>query len=170
MYMERVCSRFVKRSCGFLQSSGPRHHCLIFCKRWDWTWILHQWPLSMLPTLCLKIPLTIALFSFFDIADIFLRVSHILGPLALQQLQQTILAGMKGTVNKAQLNWLRWGSHFHYHLPPAHHRPPLCASKVSGIVGFAHLPWLAPDVIKTEVSTFHVHFIWLVLIFPLCPS
>jgi hypothetical protein len=89
------------------------NHHLIFCKRWDWTWILHQWPLSMLPTLCLKIPLTIALFSFFDIADIFLRVSHILGPLALQQLQQTILAGMKGTVNKVQLNWLRLGSHSH---------------------------------------------------------
>jgi hypothetical protein len=44
------------------------------------------------------------------------------------------------------------------------------ASKVAGIIGFAHLPWLAPDVIKTEVSTFHVHFIWLVLIFPLGPS
>jgi hypothetical protein len=43
-------------------------------------------------------------------------------------------------------------------------------SKVAGIIGFAHLPCLAPDVIKTEVSTFHVHFIWLVLIFPLCPS
>jgi hypothetical protein len=109
------------------------NHHLIFCKRWDWTWILHQWPLSMLPTLCLKIPLTIALFSFFDIADICTQsITHFRAS-STSALQQTILPGMKGTVNKAHLNWLKWGSHFHYHLPPAHLRPPpsyLCLQSV----------------------------------------
>jgi hypothetical protein len=46
----------------------------------------------------------------------------------------------------------------------------VCASKVAGIIGFSHLPWLAPNVLKTEFSNFHVRFIWLVLIFPLCSS
>jgi hypothetical protein len=39
-------------------------------------------------------------FFFLALLTFVLRKSHILGPLALQQLQQTILAGMKGTVNK----------------------------------------------------------------------
>jgi hypothetical protein len=33
-----------------------------------------------------------------------------------------------------------------------------------------HHLWLSPDILKTEVSTLHVYFIWVVLIFTLCHS
>jgi hypothetical protein len=39
-FMERVCSRIVKKSCGFSYRLAPMHYCLLFSKRWDWTWVL----------------------------------------------------------------------------------------------------------------------------------
>jgi hypothetical protein len=37
-----------------------------------------------------------------------LKVSHLLGPVLLQHLQQPLLSGMTGTLDKVQLTWLRW--------------------------------------------------------------
>jgi hypothetical protein len=48
-FMERVCSRFVTRSHGFIKSSAPRNECLHFSKRQGCTWILCQEPFSVFP-------------------------------------------------------------------------------------------------------------------------
>jgi hypothetical protein len=53
-----VCSMFVKRWSGFIQSSSTRHHCLLLSKKVGMTWIFYQWPLSIILTLWLTISLT----------------------------------------------------------------------------------------------------------------
>jgi hypothetical protein len=58
----------------------------------------------------------------------------------------------------------------YYHFAPANLRLPSSQSlpqKWLGLQALATTPGLL-QVLKTEVSTFHVYFTWVVLIFPLC--
>jgi hypothetical protein len=84
-----------------------------------------------------------------------------LGSLPLHRLQKP---GMAGTHHKSLLTWcLKWG------LTPTSILS-ISTSCVASITGLVHHPWLAPDVLKTEVSTLHVHFIWALHILPQCHS
>lgn len=66
-------------------------------------------------------------FSFLALLVFELRASHMLGPLPLQWLQQTLFAGMTGTLDKVQLNWLRWGlTTILLQLTSDYHPPSLC--------------------------------------------
>jgi hypothetical protein len=83
------------------------------------------------------------------------------GPLPLHRLQKP---GMAGARHKSLLTWcLKWG------LTPTSVLS-VSASHAACITGLVHHPSFAPDVLKTEVSTLHVHFIWVLHILPQCHS
>jgi hypothetical protein len=63
-------------------------------------------------------------FFFFGIADTCAQSFTHLRASSTSATPTNHLGWDKRHSQQSQLNWLRWVSHSHYHLPPAHLRPP----------------------------------------------